>query len=405
MWVLQITFQIDFFGSDQIQTPQYPEIHLSSQETSDKVFQANHSVQNEESSNEIAVSNSNQEKEEPPQDSDICLLIREECTTEVSEEQKQSMEDTMLELVKICQEKEFLCIHDDINDLIESALNSKLLFLNNFRVIHKSSISSNTSQISSIHAIAPVLSTKEPEHLLSMGYEHLSITPEMESDEVIESNAENLLPIPSECEVALEDKRECDVPISENSPVCDNHSDIFFDSKIDDDILVYDNDFKDVEYIEASLPDPEISGNTTHANDSLPEYDLFFFEIETDQERLINLVENGILDDSTNDPLLEEADLLLAADRLIPPGIENFYDSEGDIRFLEALLIDDSILSHESSDSNFEDNLLIPRPPPEPPDAETNTGEEIPVVMNDKDKFDKDYHYFIIPIVPKARDN
>nr|GEV48678.1 reverse transcriptase domain-containing protein [Tanacetum cinerariifolium] len=125
-----ITFQINFSGSDQIQTPQYPEIHLSSQETSDKVFQANHSVQNEESSNEIAFSNSNQEKEEPPQDSDICQLIREKCSTEVSEEQKQSMEDTMLELVKICQEKEFLCIHDDIDDLIESALNSKLLLIN-----------------------------------------------------------------------------------------------------------------------------------------------------------------------------------------------------------------------------------------------------------------------------------
>nr|GEZ44532.1 hypothetical protein [Tanacetum cinerariifolium] len=455
----------------------YLEIHLSSQETSDKVFQANHSVQNEESSNEIVVSNSNQEKEEPPQDSDICQLIREECSTEVSEEQKQSMEDTMLELVKICQEKEFLCIHDDIDDLIESALNSKPLLINSnsrrldkkeqevknvveqpaerenrniqslqkFRVVHKSPISSNTSQISSIHAIAPVLSTKELEHLLSMRYEHLSITPETESDEVTESNAENLLPIPSECEVALEDKRECDVPISENSPVCDNHSNIFSDSKIDDDISVYDDDFEDFEYVEASLPDPEIvnivlrdkhlsitrlsnieslndnptpdrvlnsfasdnslldnfspefetfcdhteerrSGNTTHANDSLPEYDLFCFEIESDQERLINLVENDILDDSTNDPLLEEADLFLAADHSIPPGIENFYDSEGDIRFLEALLIDDSILSNESSDSNFEDNLSIPRPRPEPPDTETDAGEEIPVVMNDKDE-------------------
>nr|GFC28131.1 hypothetical protein [Tanacetum cinerariifolium] len=39
------------------------------------------------------------------------------------------MEDTMLELVKICQEKEFLCIHDDVDDLIQSALNSKLLLI------------------------------------------------------------------------------------------------------------------------------------------------------------------------------------------------------------------------------------------------------------------------------------
>nr|GEW41035.1 hypothetical protein [Tanacetum cinerariifolium] len=60
---------------------------------------------------------------------------RSRCSTKVSEEQKQSMEDTMLELVKICQEKEFLCIHDDIDDLIESALNSKL-FLNNSNSQH-----------------------------------------------------------------------------------------------------------------------------------------------------------------------------------------------------------------------------------------------------------------------------
>nr|GEV72815.1 hypothetical protein [Tanacetum cinerariifolium] len=178
---------IDFFSSDQIQTSQYPDVHPPSQEISDEVFQADHSDQNEESlensSKEIAVSNSNQEKEEPSQDSDIRKLIREECCVKASEEQKQSMEDTMLELVKICQEKEFLCIHDNVDDLIESALNSKLLLINsnsqrldkkkqevkniveqpvergnriekslqNFRVIRKSSISlNNTSQISSI---------------------------------------------------------------------------------------------------------------------------------------------------------------------------------------------------------------------------------------------------------------
>nr|GFB39992.1 hypothetical protein [Tanacetum cinerariifolium] len=60
--------------------------------------------------------------QEPPQNSDICQLIREECCVEVPEKQKQSMEETMLDLVKICQEKEFLCIHDNVNDLIESAL-------------------------------------------------------------------------------------------------------------------------------------------------------------------------------------------------------------------------------------------------------------------------------------------
>nr|GEX39481.1 retrovirus-related Pol polyprotein from transposon TNT 1-94 [Tanacetum cinerariifolium] len=342
------------------------------------------------SSKEIAILNSNEEKEIPPQDSDIHQLI-EECSTKVCEEQKQSID---------------------------------------------------TSQISLIHAIAPILSNKEPEHSLSMGYEHLSITPETESDEVTESNAENPLPIPSECEVTLKDKKECDVPI------CDNHSDTFSDSKIDDDISVYDDDFEDIEYVEASLSNPDIvsveeenvvhqaendvyqeekidledisqiqdvvlrekqlsithnfspkfetfcdhsketrSGNTTHADNSLPEYDSFCFEIEPDQEMLINLVKNDISN---------------VADDSIPSGIENVADdSEGEIRFLEELLIDESILSHKSSDSSFEDNPLIPRPPPEPPDAEIDAGEEILVVMNDKDE-DVDYSSFIFVIFAKV---
>nr|GFC45100.1 hypothetical protein [Tanacetum cinerariifolium]GFC45149.1 hypothetical protein [Tanacetum cinerariifolium] len=130
----------------------------------------------ENSSNENATSNSNQEKEGPPQDSDICQLIREECCIEVCEEQKQKMEDTILELVEICRQKELYCTHDNVDDLIESALNFKLLSINsqrlnkekqevknvvkqpverrtriieslqNFRVIHKSSTSlKNTS--------------------------------------------------------------------------------------------------------------------------------------------------------------------------------------------------------------------------------------------------------------------
>nr|GFD41618.1 hypothetical protein [Tanacetum cinerariifolium] len=114
------------------------------------------------------------------------------------------------------------------------------------------------------------------------------------------------------------------------------------------------------------------SGNTTHANYSLPEYDSFRVEIVPDQERLINLVENDNSDNSSNDPLLEEVDLFLS-DNLIPSGIENVADDpKGDIRFLEELLIDDSILSHESLDSNFKDNPSISRPPPEPPDDNFN---------------------------------
>nr|GFC14466.1 hypothetical protein [Tanacetum cinerariifolium] len=82
--------------------------------------------------------------------------------------------------------------------------------------------------------------------------------------------------------------------------------------------------------------------------------------IEPDQERLINLVKNNIPDNSSSGPLLEEADLFFAFDSSIPLGIENVAnDTEGDVRFLEELLIDDSILSHELFDDNFEDNPSI----------------------------------------------
>nr|GFB04292.1 hypothetical protein [Tanacetum cinerariifolium] len=57
--------------------------------------------------------------------------------------------------------------------------------------------------------------------------------------------------------VALEDKREYDLLISENSPVCDD-SDTFSDSEINDDISIYDDDFENIEYVEASLFDLEI---------------------------------------------------------------------------------------------------------------------------------------------------
>nr|GEZ50785.1 hypothetical protein [Tanacetum cinerariifolium] len=395
--------------------------------------------------------------QEPPHDSDIYQLIRGECFKEVPEEQKQNMEKKMLDaldtkLISINsiksqrldkQEQEVKNVEEQPAERRNQAKKS----LQNFRVIYKSSISlKDTSQISLVHADTPILSTKEPENSLSMGYEHLSITPKTESDEVTESNAKNLLPIPSECEVTLEDKRECDEVVCKNPStidVCDNHSEILFDSN-NDDLSSDDESFEDIEYVDASVPDPAIasveenvdhqeqeeinleknsqvqdvvlqsdnslslpefetfydhteetrSDNTTsHANYSLPEYDSFRFEIEPDQEELFSVVMINIPDNSSNDPLLEEVKLFLSDDS-IPPGIENFVDDpKGDIRFLEELLIDDSILSHESFDSSFEDNPSISRPPPEQPDDNFDLEPEvISEVMEDIDEPDEHFN-------------
>nr|GFC21469.1 hypothetical protein [Tanacetum cinerariifolium] len=111
-----------------------------------------------------------------------------------------------------------------------------------------------------VEVFAPILSTKEPEYSSSMWYENPKTTPETESDK-IKSGVEELVPILSENKVTSEDKRECDVLVCEDSSAfdgCDNHSDIFSNSKNDDDISSDDDDFEDVEYVEASLPNPEI---------------------------------------------------------------------------------------------------------------------------------------------------
>nr|GFB95328.1 hypothetical protein [Tanacetum cinerariifolium] len=112
-----ITKMLIFSSFDQIQTPQYPNVNPPSPEikydqsirTDRPIFLNNnedHPVQNKESlensSEETVVSKTNQE---PPQDSNIHLLI-DECSVEVPEEQKQKMEDTMLDLVKICHHKQ-----------------------------------------------------------------------------------------------------------------------------------------------------------------------------------------------------------------------------------------------------------------------------------------------------------
>nr|GEY20732.1 reverse transcriptase domain-containing protein [Tanacetum cinerariifolium] len=392
-----------------------------------------------------------QKKEGPPQDSDIRQLVREECCIKVCRGQKKNMEESMLELIEVCCQKEFYCMHDNIYDLIESALNSKLLSINlnsqrldkekqevknvveqpterrtpitkslqNFRVVHKKSFISlnNMSQISLVHAIAPILPIEEPEYSLSMGYEHLSTNPETELDEVTESSAKNLLPIPSEYEVTSYDESEYDVPIKDDSspvfttfsnPLFDNNDDFTCsddESLPDEDVLieefkVYSNPLFDDEEINSNEIDPhcfnvesnlieslinrdtlidssprfdfllkEFSGELTHINPIMPEIK----EADLDLEEKIHFVENLLYDNSSprpseelnteiadtiiesltpspirvedSDSLMDEIDLFLATDDLLPQRIKSDgYDSEGDIYFLEELLIDDSIL-------------------------------------------------------------
>nr|GEX33025.1 hypothetical protein [Tanacetum cinerariifolium] len=167
----------------------------------------------------------------------------------------------------------------------------------------------------------------------------------------------------------------------------------------------------------------EFSGELAHINLILPGIK----EADIDLEEEIRLVENLLYDNSSprlpkelnaeitdtiveslspspilvedSDSLMDEIDLFVATDDLLPPGIESDdFDSEGDIHFLEELLSDDSIplLENESSNFDHQDDLSFPRPPPEPPDVEFffdfehDLGELISVVMNNIDELNED---------------
>nr|GEU84490.1 reverse transcriptase domain-containing protein [Tanacetum cinerariifolium] len=196
----------------------------------------------------------------------------------------------------------------------------------------------------SSNAIAPVLPTEEPEYSLSMGDEHLSTISETKSDEVIKSSVEILVPIPSESEVTSDNENT----LIDSSPKFD---------------YLLEEFSVELVYIDPIPPGIE--------------------EANFDLEEEIRLVENLLYDNSSprppkelnaeiadtivesfspspipvedSDSLMEEIDLFLDTEELMPPGIEyDDYDSKGDIYFLEEFQGNDPFSLPENKSSNFD---------------------------------------------------
>nr|GEW42228.1 hypothetical protein [Tanacetum cinerariifolium] len=290
--------------------------------------------------------------------------------------------------------------------------------LQNFRVKKSSTSLNNTSQISPVHAIAPVLPTEE------------------------QSSVKNLVPIPSLYEVTFDDESECDVPIKdESSPAFTTFLNPLFDcnddfTSSDDELLsdedvpmedfkVYSNPFFDDEEINSDKVDPhnfniesdfvESLSNRNTLFDSSPRFDyleefsgeLMPTSINSCPRPLENFHTDTIVETLPTSPILvedsdsqrEEIDMFTGMDDLLPPSIESGdYDSEGDIHFLEELLVNDSISLPKNKSSNFDhhNNPSFPRPPHEPPnvevlfDFEPNSGEVISAVMNNINELNED---------------
>ncbi|GKC13713.1 hypothetical protein Tco_1010495 [Tanacetum coccineum] len=334
--------------------------------------------------------------------------------------------DTMLLLInlksqRLDKEKQ------EVKNIVEQATKRRTRItesLQNFTIIHKkSSISlNNTPQISLVITITPDLPTEEPEYSLK----HLSTIPKMESDEVIKSSVENLVPIPSEFEDISDNESECDVPICDESfstfttfsnPLFDSNND--FTSRDDESFSHEDVPMEKFKIYANPLFDKEITSTKIDTSIvSSPKIDSLFKEFsdvlahidpipprivdaDFDPEEEIRLIENLLYDNSSSRPPeelnleiadtileslspspipvedsdshMEEIDLFLATDDLMPPGIENDgYDSEGDICSQEELLSNDSppLPEHESSNLDYFNDPSSPRPPSEPSNVE-----------------------------------
>nr|GEW01785.1 hypothetical protein [Tanacetum cinerariifolium] len=242
----------------------------------------------------------------------------------------------------------------------------------------------------SSNAIAPILPTEEPDNSLCMEDEHLSTIPETESDEVIKSSVKNLVPIPSESEVTTE---------NENTLI---DSSLKFDYFLEE----FSGELAHINPIPSGIEKADFD---QEEGICLVESLLYDYSSPRPSKELNAKIIDTIIESFSQSPILveesdsqmEEIDLFLATDDLMPPGIKNDdYESEGDIHFLKKLLSNDFISLPETESFYFDhcDVLSSPRPPPEPPnvlfDFKPDTGVLIVKVMEDISK-----HHVLMPKV------
>ncbi|GJU30410.1 hypothetical protein Tco_1173999 [Tanacetum coccineum] len=411
-------------GFDQIQPLQYPVIHHPPQEMSKEILQAKKDLMKSiqtflKKFNRISF------RETPK-----VLLLAWEKFFEIQHAQPEDIQELLHKLLKDLQ-----IIREELAEYINCPSW-------NFPMIDddddEHTIQYRLYLERSSKAITPDLSTEEPDNSLSMGDEHLDTISETESNEVIKSSVEDLVPIPSEsegifdnmCDVPSCDKKHFDAESDLKESLLNRDTLIVYSPKIDsllkkfagelapinpipsgiheadfdpkedirlDDQMFYDDtssdddSFEDINYVEASPPNSELikslndnptpsflshsdnslpefetfsnhaeetrSGSTTtHAENSLPEYDSFHFEIESDQGELSRVVMETI----------DEIDAFLDID--VSTDLEDgYHDSEGDIIYLESLLINNTIpnlspevfFDHEQKCLKDEPNNLI----------------------------------------------
>ncbi|GJU83996.1 retrovirus-related pol polyprotein from transposon TNT 1-94 [Tanacetum coccineum] len=253
-------------------------------------------------------------------------------------------------------------------------------------------------------SITPDLPIEEPDNSLNMGDEHLDTIPATESDEVIKSSVENLVPILSEFEVMSDDTS--DVPNCYNNRInvesdlleslINRDTSIDYSSKIDpifeefagelahiapippgiveadfdsnDDTSSDDDDFEDIEYVSLEeVNEVDQEKEEFDLDDILQIQDVILREKLLNVSRLISNIESlkdnpiPIMDSDSSETSLSFSDNSL-------PEFESFSDHTEETR--SGSTTTHANYSLPEYESFHFDNPSLPRPPPEPPDIE-----------------------------------
>ncbi|GJR46631.1 hypothetical protein Tco_1314734 [Tanacetum coccineum] len=231
-----------------------------------------------------------------------------------------------------------------------------------------------------------------------MGDEHLSTIPETESDELIKSSVENLVPIQSDFEGISDDTR--DMPVCEDPSTFDalnDHSEILSDSN-NDGTLSDDDSYENIEYVEASPLNLEYDSlEEVNEDQEEKEFDLEdIFQIQDVilREKLVNisrLITNikPLKDNPTPDHVFKFSfsfPIPVTDSDSLSPG-----------RLISIVISDHSndplleLPKFKSFHFDLYDDQPFPRPPPEPPDVEISLIIETDApVINNFDEFNED---------------
>nr|GFB84196.1 hypothetical protein [Tanacetum cinerariifolium] len=227
------------------------------------------------------------------------------------------------------------------------------------------------SELPSCSTVAP----SEPIDSLSMRDEHLDTITATESDELIKSSVEDLVPIPSESE----GENGCDVPSCFTT-----FSNILFDDDYEfdsvDDQSLHNEDFSE-KIFSNPLFEKEISSIKKNKHHFKAESDLV--------ESILNRDSSIISSSSKIDSLLDEFAGELTLLKSIPPGVDKTdCHPENEIRLSQRLLYDNS----------------SPRPPEEfnseNSNAEIESFSPSPIPNEDSDSFMEEINLFLTPDDP-----